>query len=114
LFAAAAILIAFLIRLSLDSFLNDKFPNATMSWRPFWCVVWRVCSVRFDRRAGFFFVQLVFHFAEAQLPTKSGDSATMSMKPGYMFVTGSIIWFGWSMHLARRRADASAHQASAT
>ncbi len=113
LFAAATIVIAFLIRLSLDSFLNDKFPNATIVLATV-LVAWYggfVPSV-LTAALGFllcnwFFVLPRHSFQLSPVDTNNHVYGNLA----YMFVTGSIIWFGWSMHLARRRADASAHQA---
>src|SRR5260221_7271285 len=68
LFAAAAILIAFLIRLSLDSFLKDKFPNATIVLATV-LVAWYggVFSSPFFPPLGVFFFSWVFFFSRGRL-----------------------------------------------
>jgi signal transduction histidine kinase len=113
LFAAAAILIAFLIRLSLDSFLKDKFPNATIVLATV-LVAWYggfYPSV-LTAALGFLLCNWFFISPRHSFQLSPVDSSNhVYGNLAYLFVTGSIIWFGWSMHLARRRADANARQA---
>src|SRR5882724_10432011 len=113
LFAAAATLIAFLIRLSLDSFLNDKFPNATIVLATV-LVAWYGGFVPSVLTAALGFLLCNWFFVSPrhsfQLSPVDANSHVYG-NVAYLFVTGSIIWFGWSMHLARQRADDNANQA---
>lgn len=113
LFAAVAILIAFLIRLSLDTILKDRFPNATIvlatvlvAWYGGFLPSVMTAALGF-LLCNWFFVLPRHSFQLSPVDTTNHVYGNLS----YLFVTGSIIWFGWSMHLARRRADANAHQA---
>jgi signal transduction histidine kinase len=113
LFAAAAILIAFCIRLSLDPLFKDRFPNATIVLATV-LVAWYggfypsiLTAVFGFLLCNWFFVSPRHSFQLSPVDTNNHVYGNLA----YLFVTGSIIWFGWSMHLARRRADANANQA---
>ncbi len=113
LFAAGSILVAFLIRLLLDPFFKDRFPNATIvlatvlvAWYGGFLPSVLTAIVGF-LLCNWFFVSPRHSFQLSPVDTNNHIYGNLS----YLFVTGSIIWFGWSMHLARRRADANAHQA---
>ncbi len=112
-FAAFAILVAFLIRLSLDPLFKDRFPNATIVLATV-LVAWYggfypsvLTAVAGFLLCNWFFVSPRHSFQLSGIDTNNHIYGNVA----YSFVTGSIIWFGWSMHLARQRADANANQA---
>jgi K+-sensing histidine kinase KdpD len=109
-FGIAAAVVAFLIRLSLDRYVGDRFPNA-MVVPAITLVAWfggfgpslLTCLIGF-LLCNWFFVTPRHSF------TPNGDT-NMLGHVSYVFVSLSIIFFGRHMHLARRRADANARKA---
>jgi signal transduction histidine kinase len=109
-FAIAAAVAAFLIRLWLDRYAGDKFPNA-MVVPAITLVAWfggfgpsLVTCVAGFLLCNWFFVAPRHSF------TPNGDVNLLG-HVSYTFVSLSIIFFGRHMHLARRRADANARKA---
>jgi signal transduction histidine kinase len=109
-FAVAATTIAFLIRLSLDSYLGEKLPFGTS-----------VIAIVLVAWYGGFVPSLLTFFVSYLLvdwffvpPRHSifvADGAHLAGNFSYIFVGLTIIFFGRSLHEARKRADANARQA---
>ncbi|HZQ47913.1 MAG TPA: DUF4118 domain-containing protein, partial [Verrucomicrobiae bacterium] len=109
-FAIAAVLVAFVLRYSLDRFLGDRLPFAAFV----------IATTLVAWYAGFGPSVLAFvtgyllsncFFLPPRNFSSLASAANVSQNVSTIIVGATIILFGRSMHLARRRADAHARAA---
>ncbi|HEX4646345.1 MAG TPA: ATP-binding protein [Verrucomicrobiae bacterium] len=112
-FAVAATIVAFLIRLSLDSILKDRVPNAAIVIATV-LVAWYGGFIPSCLAAFLGFLLCNWFFVPPRHSLLLSDVDTTNHVIGnisFFFVECAIILFGWSMHLARARANANAREA---
>ena len=110
-FALVATLTAFLIRLCLDPYLGEKLPFAT-SVIALTLVAWYGGFVPSLMTCGLSFLLVDWFFLMPRHTLMAANTSHFASNLSYVFVSLTIIFFGRTMHLARRRADANARQAN--